>query len=93
MATDLVRVTRIDGPWRTADPSVEGYTVTGTTIEAAPRTLQVQTINYWMASVCERSIERNRLVWIAWRDTRWAKDIVTAREDDSKWQHDGQAAS
>ena len=94
MATDLVRVTRIEGPWRTADPSVEGYTVTGQTIEAAPRMMQFQTINYWKASVCSQAMERDKLIWIGWKDSRFrTKDIVTAEEDDSQWQHDGQAAS
>lgn len=93
MGRELVRVERVD-PWQTANPSVKGYTVTGATIEETPRTVQFHTINDLKASLCAVAAQKDRLIWIGWRDSRFGvKDIVTAELDDSRFQHEDKAAS
>jgi hypothetical protein len=91
MPLDLVKVERVD-PCRTSNPRVTSYLVTGDTIEDQPRRLQVQTINDLRASLCARAKQTERLIWIGWKDSKYGRDIVTVRLDDSKFSYDEQPA-
>ncbi len=91
MGRELLRVERVD-QWPTAKAGVTGYTVTGETIEAEPRTVQFQTANDWKAAVCSQAGHLKKLVWIGWRDTRFGHDIVTVEIDTTKFEHESEAS-
>jgi hypothetical protein len=63
--------------------------VRGWTVEEEPRLLTVRTLNAWNASLCKQAMGLKQLVWIGWKAGRYgARDMVTAKLDDTKFQHD-----
>jgi hypothetical protein len=76
MPIDLVTIQRVDSV-QTAKAGTMNYTITATTIEDRPRTVQYQTVNDWRASVCHQAIAPKRELWINWRSSNFkSKDIV-----------------
>jgi hypothetical protein len=85
---ELLRVERIDS-WDSNASSHNVWLVRGWTVEEEPRLLTVRTLNAWNASLCKQSMDTKQLVWIGWKAGRYgARDMVTAKLDDTKFQHD-----
>ncbi len=92
MGRELLRVERVD-PCKTVNPSVTSWTITGETVELHPRTMQFHTIDPYLASMCSRGKQMERLVWVNWRSSRFGtKDIVMAELDNSRWVHESEAS-
>lgn len=79
---------RIDA-CKTRDPLVTSYTITGTTIEAIPRMLAVQTVKPWAVAVCQRAQKQQCGVWLEWMRTHdWGNELIAVSLDDSKFTHE-----
>jgi hypothetical protein len=86
MPIDLVVIDRVDA-CATAKPGCHSYTVTATTIEDRPRTVQYQTVNAWYASFCKQSIATKRELWITWNGNSFkSKELTKAEPDTSAWR-------
>lgn len=88
MPLDLIAIERID-PVQTANPRVTAFLITGEAMDVPRRHIQVETINEWKASICQRAKDAGQMVWVGWKDGRCrSKEIVTVKLDDTKFQHD-----
>ncbi len=85
MPLDLVAVERVD-PCLTANPQVTSFTVTGTTVEEQPRSVQFHTICQRRAALCDRAHTIGQHVWIYSKQSRYGYDIVKVETDASRFQ-------
>lgn len=86
MAIDLVTIQRVDSV-PTAKAGTNSYTITATTIEERPRTVQYQTVNEWNASLCHEAIKTKRELWMTWHATNFkSKDLTKVEHDTSAWR-------
>jgi hypothetical protein len=91
MPIDLVRVERLD-TWEGVAGSPTVWIVRGTTIEDRPFFRKMRTANPLYASLCDRALKTDRLVWVGWRDGRHGNlEMTTVRLDDTKFEHEATA--
>ena len=84
MPTDRVRVENVTKiPTKRAD--VHEFTVYGIVMKDS-RTVVYRTLNPWKASLCEKSRQTKRPIWVTWRMTGdWKDKNIAHLEMDETW--------
>lgn len=71
MPTDRIRVLRVTKT-QTRKPGLQQYHVAGVYADGRKGSWVANTLDAWMASLCERS----DIVQVVWKDGRYGKEIV-----------------
>lgn len=75
--TDLVRVFRVDSG-DTLTPGLKVFVITTTLLARPTECLQLETVNSFAASICQRAKERNRTVAVTWEKTKYGSTLKSA---------------
>lgn len=77
MTTDLVRVFQVtDG--ETVQPGLRQFLITTTKVARPDICLQLQTVNPYVASLCQRAKQLNRAIAVTWERTRFGPTLRAA---------------
>ncbi len=77
MATDLVRVFSVTSG-TTRVPELRQFIITTAKVARPDMCLQFQTVNEYLAALCQRAKDRNRSLAVTWERTKYGNTIVAA---------------
>lgn len=77
MPSSLMRVFRVD-PSKAQGRRPESWLISGVYLPQSSLGLQVDTINPWFASLCQRAKETGQPIHVEWRETKWGRDLLRA---------------
>lgn len=76
--TDLVRVFSVTGS-ETNKPGLWQYVINTTLVQYPTRSLQLQTVNGYAASLCQRAKEKSCAIAVTWEETAYGPTLRSAK--------------
>ncbi len=77
MPIDIIEVERVDRV-PTKKPDCTQFLVVAHTVALPSQLVRYQTLNHFLASICERAKETEQPLQVTWRDHRFARELVYA---------------
>lgn len=77
MTTDLVRVFSVTSG-DTNQPGLKVFVITTTLVARPTECLQLETVNAYAASLCQRAKELGRNIAVTWEDTKYGQTLKSA---------------
>jgi hypothetical protein len=77
MTQDLVRIFNVSSQ-ETTTPGLRLYVITATKVTRPDMGLQLETVNDYAASICQRAKDLNRSVVVSWAKTRYGRTLMAA---------------